>query len=128
MPEEMRMEFLSAVRSDEGLGIVQGYYTSISGQNPDTIAAVMADAAKVSKPARVGVTEALLGWDPQTAITAWNGRLKIVITPPNNTPASLRFLIEQADVELLSTNGHWPHLDDPDLISRLINLFVSKLN
>lgn len=127
LPDDMRQGFRAAVRSNERLNAIQGYYASIAGQNPETVATVLADAAQAAPAAQIGVAEALLDWDPQTAIANWDGPMRMVITPPNDNPASLRHLAKNATYEVLSSEGHWPHLDDPTIIAQAIESFVDAL-
>jgi pimeloyl-ACP methyl ester carboxylesterase len=128
MPDDMRAEFRTAIRSENVLGLVQGYYTSIAGQNPETIATVVADVARTAPGAMVGVAETLLDWDPQAAMAAWEGPLKMVMTPANDNPASLRHFDKNMAFELLTAEGHWPHLDNPTMISESINAFMVELD
>ena len=128
MPEEMRQGFLDAIRSENGLDAVQGYFASIAGQNPETITTVTSDAAKVAPDARIGFAQALMDWDPEIAMSYWTGPTFMAITSANDTPASIRHLNETVEYELLSTEGHWAQLDAPEIVARSIRSFIDSLS
>ncbi|MVO18690.1 alpha/beta fold hydrolase [Parasedimentitalea huanghaiensis] len=128
MPDDMRQGVMDAIRSENGLGIVQGYFTSIAGQNPKTIEIVTNDAAKVVRDARIGVAQALFDWNPDIAMSHWAGPTFMAITSVNDTPAAIRLLSETVEYNILSTEGHWPHLDTPEIVAQSIRSFIDSLS
>ncbi len=131
LPEDMREGFLEALRSDDSLGVIQGYYASIAGNNLQTIARVTEDATETVAAARLGVGEALLGWNPGNAMAEighWAGPLMMAITKLNDNPASIRHLSASSKHIVLSDAGHWPQLDDPAGIARSVMAFVEQLD
>ena len=127
LPEDMRQGFMSSIQSENGLAVVQGYFTSIAGPNPETITAVTGDAARVTPDARVGFARALMEWKPEVAMTHWTGPTFMAITPANDTPAAIRHLCERVEYGLLSTEGHWPQLDTPETVAQSIRSFINGL-
>ncbi|MCB1516188.1 MAG: alpha/beta hydrolase [Hyphomicrobiaceae bacterium] len=127
MPEEMRNGFLGALASPEGLGALQGYYASIAGDNPATVAMVLEDAAKVTDGARIGVATALAFWNPEESIHAWKGPIFLANTPENDNPAALYHLRSSIAHGLLPLHGHWPQLDAPDIVADSIERFLKSL-
>jgi pimeloyl-ACP methyl ester carboxylesterase len=128
MPEDMRQELMGAIRSENGLDVVQGYYASIAGQRPETIATVTGDAAKVAPDARIGFAQALIDWKPEVAMSHWTGPTFMAITSANDTPAAIRCLSKTVESELLSTEGHWAQLDTPEIIAQSIRSFINGLS
>lgn len=128
MPEDMRQGLMSAIRSENGLDVVQGYYVSIAGQNPETIATVTGDAAKVAPDARIGFAQALIDWNPEVAMSHWTGPTFMAITSANDTPAAIRHLAETVEYDLLSTEGHWAQLDTPEIVAQSIRSFINGLS
>ncbi len=128
MPEDMRQGFMNAIRSENGLDVVQSYYVSIAGQNPETIATVTSDAAKVAPEARIGFAQALMNWNPEAAMSHWTGPTFMAITSANDTPAAIRHLGETIEYDLLSTDGHWTQLDRPESVAQSIRSFIEGLS
>ena len=128
MPEDMRQGLLGSIRSENGLDVVQGYFASIAGQNPETIATVSGDAAKVAPDARIGFVQALMDWNPEVAMSHWAGSTFMAITAANDTPAAIRHLGETVEYDLLSTEGHWPQLDTPEIVAQSIRSFINGLS
>jgi pimeloyl-ACP methyl ester carboxylesterase len=128
MPEDMRQGFMGAIQSENGLDVVQGYFASIAGQKSETIATVTSDAAKVATDARIGFAQAMFDWNPEVAMSHWTGPTFMAITSANDTPAAIRHLGETVEYDLLTTEGHWPQLDTPEIVAQSIRSFIDGLS
>lgn len=128
MPKEMRQGFLAALAGPGGVEALKGYYASIAGTNPETIATVQADVEAVHADARLGVAEALLGWNPEVALAGYAGPVAMLVVPTNDTPAALYHLQSSMEHTVLQTPGHWVQLDAPQTVADEVTRFILSLN
>lgn len=91
MPEDMKQGFIGALISPAAAETIKGYYASIAGDDPAIIAQVQDDAAIVNPQARKDVAIALLNWNPETSINAYNGPIEMQLIAANDHPG--RFTI-----------------------------------
>lgn len=127
IPEEMRAGFLAAFSGPGGVEAIKGYYASIAGTNPATIARVQSDAEAVHPDARLGVAEALLAWDPEAAINGYSGPIEMILTSPNDTPEALYHLSSAIKHSVLAETGHWVQIDAADKIAAAVLRFTEAL-
>lgn len=127
IPAEMRAGFLAAFSGPGGVEAIKGYYASIAGKNPATIARVQRDAEAVDADARLGVATALLGWDPEAAINGYSGPIEMILTSPNDTPEALYHLSDKITHHVLAETGHWVQIDAADKIAGAVLRFTEAL-
>lgn len=127
IPAEMRAGFLGAFAGPGGVEAIKGYYASIAGENPATIARVQSDTEAVDADARHGVAKALLEWDPEAAINGYSGPIEMILTSPNDTPVALYHLSSAIKHSVLAETGHWVQIDAADKIADAVLRFTEAL-
>ncbi|MBL4768862.1 MAG: alpha/beta hydrolase [Rhodobacteraceae bacterium] len=128
MPDEMRDGYLGALQGPGALDAIQGYYASIAGTNPETIALVQRDAAAADEDARFGIAKSLAYWNPRPSLAGYSGPLEALITPANDNDAALYHLGDGFAVQIIEATGHWPQLDAPQTVADAIMGFIVGLN
>lgn len=75
----------------------------------------------------VGVLRGLTTYDILADLGRYPGPVLSVITPLNHVPFSLHKLVPRIRHQRVSGTGHWPQLDRPEEINRLIDAFVAEV-
>ena len=88
---------------------------------------VLADCARVSAPARLGVARALSEWNPEPTLNAWRGPLFILASAANDNGHALHDLRPEVAHAVVPQVGHWIQLEKPELVEQTLRRFLSEV-
>ncbi len=125
VPEAQRRDFIERLRSPACIDTARDYYGAIVGSNAQVRERVLWDLGATPCETMVGTFEALGMYDPAPALAAYRGRRLSLITPPNDTPASLHHLDPTLPHRVVTGTGHWLQLDDPVGFRRALDEFIA---
>lgn len=100
-------------------------YGSIAGPNPEVRGRVLWDVGATPPATVTGTFEALGANDPAPALAGYRGPRLSLVTPPNDTPASLHRLDPALPHRAATGTGHWLHPDDPDRFHGVLDEFLA---
>lgn len=124
MPEEQKSHFMALLRSPASVQTARDYYGSIVGSNAAVRERVLWDVGATPPATIVGTFEALGSYDPAPALAAYRGPRLSLITPGNDTPASLHRIDPSLAHRVVTGTGHWLQLDDFTAFHRALDDFL----
>jgi pimeloyl-ACP methyl ester carboxylesterase len=127
LPQQVRDGFVADLAGPNSLDALKAYYATIAGPNETTREIVLADAETVHPAARHGVGKALADWNPEPTLFGCAAPILIVATRIGDTPAALFRLRKDIPHRILPSDGHWPHLDMPDVVADAVRDFRAGL-
>lgn len=127
VPPEMREGMLKGLAGPESLAFQKQFYATIAGANPAVRERVLTDCEATVPDARLGVAQALAGWDPEPSLHAWKGPIQIVSSKANANGPALFELRPDIPHRIVTDVGHWIQLDDPALVTSALQSFVEDL-
>jgi pimeloyl-ACP methyl ester carboxylesterase len=127
-PDEME-PFLESLRSPDYEATIEAYWGSILVNADSTVAAgVLRDLRATSSETVIGVLEALLTYDPIADLGRYDGPVLSVITHLNQAPYSLHNLVDDLPVIAVDGTSHWPQLDRPAEVNRIVDEFLEAIH
>jgi pimeloyl-ACP methyl ester carboxylesterase len=127
-PQEDLRPFMQALEGDRYAEVIEAYWEELlEGAEPETYQQVMADLRATPRETVVGVFEALSHFDPVEALSRYSGPIITAITRFNTSPTSLHNLLPELRTRIIRETSHWPQLDRPGEVNRLLDLFVESL-
>lgn len=127
MPPAVRDKYVRDLQGPASLDAQQAYFKSIAGSRDAVVREVLADAAAVAAPARLGVAEATAAWNPEAALHAFRGPMLVLSTKASDNQNALYRLRADIPHRVVPDSGHWIQLDHPQLVANAINDFVAGL-
>jgi pimeloyl-ACP methyl ester carboxylesterase len=127
LPQQVRDGFVRELAGPRGLEAQQEFYRTIVGDNAATREQVLADCESVAAAARAGIGLALATWNPQPALSAWQGPTLVLAIPASDNEHALYRLRSGWPHRLINGAGHWAQLDQPQLVEREVHRFVAGL-
>jgi len=119
--------FMAALESDYQSAIEDYWRELLSHSETVVQEKVIADLRATPRAAVIGIFRAILTYDPVTPLHRYPGPVLSVITPLNNAPFSLHRLIPDLPHRLITGTGHWPQMDKPDQLNRMIDAFLERV-
>ncbi|MFQ5679431.1 MAG: alpha/beta fold hydrolase [Gemmatimonadota bacterium] len=107
---------------------IQEYWRSIlAGGTETTRRQVMGDLGRTAPEAVIHTLEGLLYFDPVAALAGYQGPTLSLITPLNDSPASLHRLIPGLRTVTVEGTSHWLQMDDPGGFQRILEGFLEEV-
>ncbi len=75
----------------------------------------------------VQLTTDLFHYDPVPLLSHYSGPTLAVVTPENDTSASLHKAVPDIDHVVVPGTGHWIHLDKPAELTRILDEFIARV-
>jgi len=119
--------FMEALKADYRPAIEDYWRDLLGPSNPAVREKVIADLQATPPEAVIGIFRAILHFDPVTPLRRYAGPKLSVITLLNNAPFSLHRLMPDLPRRLMTDTGHWPQLDRPGEINRIIDAFLERV-
>ncbi len=127
VPREEATSFLAALESDYR-SAVEDYWQELLGPSDRAVRdQVIADLRATPRETVIGVFRSILTFDPVTPLRRYVGPKLSVITALNDAPFSLHRLMPDLPRRQIADTGHWPHLDRPEEINRIVDSFLEPL-
>lgn len=127
LPADVRDGFVKEMASPNSAQAFKTYVESIAGSNLEVRKQVIADAQKLDATGRAGVAKAIGTWNPEVTLNAYKSPILILSTPATDNAGALYRLRPDIAHEVVPTDGHWIQLDQPAVVVKAIEKFVSKL-
>jgi pimeloyl-ACP methyl ester carboxylesterase len=127
IPQSEVAPFLAALNSSAYSTTIEEYWTSISGAREAIRRRLLEDLRQTPREVVVGGFQAVLRYDPVTALARFRGPALSVVTPRNDGPTSLHRLGRGFPHRVVKGTGHWIQLEEPDLVTRLIEEWVATI-
>lgn len=118
--------FLAALESPAYQEAIEGYWATISGQDPGVRARLLADLRATSREAIIAVLRSVARFDPKPALAAYRNPALAVVTPANDYPFSLHRLGAGLPHRVVEGTGHWIQLERPEEINRILDRFLAE--
>lgn len=126
-PAEISQEVLSALERDYARVMADYWPSMTQGARPQVEAMLNADMRRLSRKDSKALIAAGFAYDPSPALTSYRGPALLIDTVHGETASALHLLVPQVPRERLTGTSHWPHLDDPDTINRLLDRFLASV-
>jgi pimeloyl-ACP methyl ester carboxylesterase len=118
--------FLSRLESAEYVTAITDYWTQILQHAEAGVRQRVLDDLKATpKQTVIGSTRAMSGFDAQSALAHYQGRILTITTPLNEFPSSLQNVVQGLPQEKVSDVSHWLHLDRPSEFNTRLDRFLS---
>ena len=104
------------------------YVESIAGSDPAARKQTIADAQTHDAVGRAGMAKALGMWNPDITLKAFKGPVFILSTPATDNAGALYRLRPDIPHEVVANEGHWLQMDQPAVVQKAIEEFMSKLD
>jgi pimeloyl-ACP methyl ester carboxylesterase len=127
VPQPVRDGFVGDLAGPRSLQVLQDYYRTIVGENAVTRERVLADCESAVPAARAGFGKALATWNPEPALNAWQGPVKVLAIPANDNEHALYRLRRGWPHQVVSGAGHWLQLDRPQVVEQAIRDVLATL-
>ncbi|HEU4680832.1 MAG TPA: alpha/beta hydrolase, partial [Gemmatimonadales bacterium] len=116
----------------EGLEInyestIQGYWSQIAGPDNDVKNRLLSDLQATPRKVVIEGFKAVMRFDPKPSLARYRGPVLSIITPYNLEPSSLHRLGKGFPYRMIEGTGHWIHLDQPDLVNRMLDEFLNTV-
>jgi pimeloyl-ACP methyl ester carboxylesterase len=126
IPEDEAAGLMQALRSAYQ-ETVEDYWASLLVPSDRKVKErLLADLRATPRATMIGVLEALLRFDPVTALGRYQGPRLSVITPLNDTPGAYHRLVPTLPVRRVEGTGHWLQLDAPAEVNAIIEAFATE--
>lgn len=125
-PADQRRRFMELLRSSAYAETTRKYYASIAGSNAEVRDRILWDVGATPQQTIIGTFAALETYDPKPALAAYRGPRLSLVTPPNDTPASLHNIDPDLPHRVVTGTGHWLQLDDPAGFHRALDEFIAR--
>lgn len=126
-PAEISQEVLSALERDYARVMADYWPSMTQGARPQVEAMLNADMRRLSRKDSKALIAAGFAYDPSPALTSYRGPALLIDTVHGETASALHLLVPQVPRERLTGTSHWPHLDDPDTVNRLLDRFLASV-
>jgi pimeloyl-ACP methyl ester carboxylesterase/ketosteroid isomerase-like protein len=127
MPADILDGLVRDMSGPNSAQVFKTYVESIAGADPAVRKQVIADAQTHDATGRAGMAKALGMWNPEVTLKAFKGPIFILSTPATDNAGALYRLRPDIPHEVVPADGHWIQMDQPVLVQRAIEKFVSKL-
>jgi len=126
-PKEMADGVMASLHANYDETMARYWDSLIDKAKPSVHALLKADAGQMRRRDALAMIEATFAFDPLPALTAWRGPTLLIDTPHGDGPAALYRQLPLLDRVLIDDTSHWPQLDDPDAVQRVLDAFLARL-
>jgi len=128
MPPAAVRSILEALNKDP-LAFVEQYWNTqlFVNATPAVKEKLLESLRKLPREAVVQLTTDLFHYNPVPSLTYYSGPKLSVVTPQNDTPASLHRVVPEMEHTVVSGTGHWIHLDKPVEFTRILDEFIHRV-
>jgi pimeloyl-ACP methyl ester carboxylesterase len=117
--------FLTGLESDYD-NASQAYWTSIAGPDTAIRERLLRDLKSTPKETVIRVLREVMKFDPDPALAQYSGPKLSIVTPHNDMAFSLHRLGQGFPRQVVEGTGHWIQLDQPAVVNRLVDEFLTK--
>jgi pimeloyl-ACP methyl ester carboxylesterase len=117
--------FLRGMESDYD-NASQAYWTSIAGPDSTIRARLLRDLKSTPRETVIRVLREVMKFDPDPALARYPRPKLSIVTPQNDQAFSLHRLGQGFPHQTVEGTGHWIQLDQPAVVNRLIDEFLTK--
>lgn len=126
-PDDISQEVLNALEQDYARVMADYWPSMTQGARPQVKAMLNADMRRLSRKDSKALIAAGFAYDPSPALATFRGPALLIDTVHGETASALHLLQPQVPRERLTGTSHWPHLDDPDTVNRLLDRFLASV-
>jgi len=126
-PPEMVNSVMAALHAnyDETMAT---YWDSLTEKaKPSVRALLQTDMQQMGRSASLAMISATFAFDPLPPLADYPGPTLLIVTPHGDGPAALYRQMPQLERVLIDETSHWPQLDDPDAVERVLDAFLARL-
>ena len=127
MPAEVLDGLVRDMAGPNSAQVFKTYVESIAGRDPAVRKQVIADAQTHDATGRAGMAKALGLWNPEITLNTFKGLIFILSTPATDNAGALYRLRPDIAHEVVPADGHWIQMDQPTVVKKAIEKFISKL-
>lgn len=127
MPAEVLDGLVRDMVGPNSAQVFKTYVESIAGSDPAVRKQVIADAQTHNATARAGMAKALVTWNPDATLKDFKGPIFILSTPATDIDGALYRLRPDIPHEVVPADGHWIQMDQPVVVQRAIEKFISQI-
>jgi pimeloyl-ACP methyl ester carboxylesterase len=127
IPPAAAKSFLAGIESNYD-SMIQGYWTSIAGQDRAIRERLLGDLRATPRETVVPVLRSVMHFDPDPYLKQYRGPVLAVVTPSNDQAFSLHRLGKGFPHRVVTGTGHWIQLDKPDAFNRLLDEFLETVS
>ncbi|MEP7243535.1 MAG: alpha/beta hydrolase [Gammaproteobacteria bacterium] len=128
MPPATVRSILEALNKDPFAFVEQYWNTQLFvNAAPAVKEKLLESLRKLPREAVVQLTTDLFHYNPVPSLSYYSGPKVAVITPQNDTGASLHRVVPEMGHVVVSGTGHWIQLDKPAEFTRLLDEFIARI-
>ncbi len=125
-PEAEVRPFLDALESPAYVETIEGYWTSIAGQDSAVRERLLNDLRATPREAVINGLHATMAFDPKPALARYRGATLAVITPANDFPYSLHRVGAGLAHHVIEGTGHWLQIEAPGEFNQVMERFLTQ--
>lgn len=116
------------LQSDGYQQTIESYWQLILANAAPGVAGQVLDALRQTRQeAVIGAYEAMVTFDPATALRAYDGPMLSVISDFNDFPFSLHNVIPRLPSRTMTKTSHWLQMDRPEQFNRWMDEFLASV-
>jgi len=126
-PPELADSVMSSLHKDYDKTMAQYWASLTEAAKPTVRTLLQTDMKQVARDASIAMIGATFAFDPLPPLADFPGPTLLIDTPHGDGPAALYRQMPQLERVLIDETSHWPQLDDPDAVNRVLDAFLARL-
>jgi pimeloyl-ACP methyl ester carboxylesterase len=123
-PEQAR-RVLGALEADYDKTMGTYWQSLLTGARPEVAARIEEERKSVPREASLAIIRAIFDYDPTPALKAYPGPKLLVDTAHGESPGALHNLAPEVPRQVVVGTSHWPQLDKPEEVNRILDEFLA---
>ena len=126
-PRELADSVMGALHANYDETMAKYWESLTEAAKPSVRALLQTDMHQAGRSASLAMISATFEFDPLPALRTYAGPTLLIDTPHGDGPASLYKQMPQLERVLIDDTSHWPQLDDPDAVERVLDAFLARV-
>jgi pimeloyl-ACP methyl ester carboxylesterase len=122
---EQSQQVMGALEADYDKTMGTYWQSLLTGARPDVAARIGNEMKSVPREASLAIIQAIFDYAPTPALKAYPGPKLIVDTSHGESPGALHNLAPEIPRRIVSGTSHWPQLDKPEEVNRILDEFLA---
>ena len=123
-PEQAR-QVMGALETDYDKTMGTYWQSLLTGARPEVAARIESEMKSVPREASLAIIQAIFDYDPAPALKLYPGPKLLVDTSHDESPGALHNLAPEIPRQVVTGTSHWPQLDKPDELNRILDEFLA---
>ncbi len=124
---EQSGQVMGALEADYDKTMGTYWQSLLTGARPEVAARIEKETKSVPREASLAIIQAIFDYDPTPALKAYPGPKLLVDTSHGESPGALHNLAPEIPRQVVSGTSHWPQLDKPEELNRILDEFLATV-